>query len=498
MAALLGAHGPALRRVAPPLEPVRRRTPRTPSSARWRSTSGGSDSVERATEAAWLKVVIRNEALAIRRARGESVGREDVDLDTRVAADLRALEDRLASRERAARSAEALRELKPDEALALLMKAEGHSYQEIAESQGWTYTKVNRSITEGRARFLKTFRAIEEGESCERLAPLLAALAAGSATAAQLREARPHLRHCAHCRATLRALHVPLRQRVAALLPFGVVVEPLRQLTRRGARPNRRRISIPSRRPRSRGRRSKLPAALEHAERASRLPSPRPAFQALLHRIANSDFVTSAQVAASTGGGRTAAVAALIGVCLSGVGAGTYCVATALLPDPPMVKAEQPATKNGSRPHRPHDDPPPHDRPGRPSPAPWPWRPSAPTPTPTRRTQSRPGAPRLARVLVVPEQRTRARVRLRVPRRGRSGVGRPRRRPRRRHQTFERLRRVAWRRLGRRRIGDEWRGVPAVRGTRALLRILGCCAAMALYAPPAHAGVYDVWSCQGA
>src|SRR3954466_10568924 len=141
VAALLAAHGSALRRVA----------------RRWSLCEEDAedafqrsleiyvrrlDTVERATEAAWLKVVIRNEALAIRHARGESVGREDVDLDTRVAADLRALEDRLASRERSARSAEALRELKPDEALALLMKAEGHSYQEIAESQGWTYTNV--------------------------------------------------------------------------------------------------------------------------------------------------------------------------------------------------------------------------------------------------------------------------------------------------------------------------------------------------------------------
>jgi RNA polymerase sigma factor (sigma-70 family) len=349
VAALLAAHGPALRRVA----------------RRWSLCEEDAedafqraleiyvrrlDSVEPVTEAAWLKVVIRNEALAIRRARGESVGREDVDFDTRVAADVRALEDRLASRERSARSAEALRELKPDEALALLMKAEGHSYQEIAESQGWTYTKVNRSITEGRARFLKTFRAIEEGESCERLAPVLTALAAGSATTAQLREARPHLRHCAHCRATLRALHIPLRKRVAALLPFGVVVEPLRRLMR-GPSADAPTELHPIAAPRIEGAADKLPATIEHAERASGFPDPRPAFQALLHRIAHSDFVTSAQVAAGTGGGRTAAVAALIGVCLSGVGAGTYCVATALLPDPPIVKSEQ-TTKHESSPHR--------------------------------------------------------------------------------------------------------------------------------------------------
>lgn len=346
VAALLAAHGPALRRVA-------RRWSLCEEDAEdafqraleiYVRRLGG---VERVTEAAWLKVVIRNEALAIRRARGESVGREAVDLDARVAADLRALEDRLASRERSARSAEALRELKPDEALALLMKAEGHSYREIAESQGWTYTKVNRSITEGRARFLKTFRAIEEGESCERLAPVLVALATGSATSAQLREARPHLRHCASCRAALKALHVPLRRRVAALLPLGAIVEPLRHLVHRTPAeppPDLHPIAAP----RIDGAAEQLPAAIEQAERATRLASPRPVVQSLLHRITSSDLVTSAQLAASTGGGRTAAVAALIGVCLSGVGAGTYCVATALLPDPPIVAARRPATEHES------------------------------------------------------------------------------------------------------------------------------------------------------
>jgi hypothetical protein len=41
----------------------------------------------------------------------------------------------------------------------------------------------------------------------------------------------------------------------------------------------------------------------------------------------------------------------------------------------------------------------------------------------------------------------------------------------------------------------EWEGVPAVRGIRALPRILACCAVLVAYAPPAHAGVYDVWGC---
>jgi RNA polymerase sigma factor (sigma-70 family) len=348
VAALLAAHGPALRRVA------RRWSlcEEDAEDALQRSLEiyvRRLDTVERATEAAWLKVVIRNEALAIRRARGESVGREEPDLDTRTAADLRELDERAASRERSARSAEALRELKHDEALALLLKAEGHSYREIAEAQGWSYTKVNRAITEGRARFMKSFRAIEEGEFCERLAPVLAALAAGSATPVQLREARPHLRHCASCRAALKALHVPLHRRVAALLPLGGIVEPLRHLTRRHSTPDATQQLEPLHVSRLEESLDKLPAATEHA---GRLPNPRPALEALLHRIASSDIVTSVQVATGTGGGRTAAVAALIGVCLSGVGAGTYCITTALLPDPPVVKRVQHASKRKPAPRR--------------------------------------------------------------------------------------------------------------------------------------------------
>jgi RNA polymerase sigma factor (sigma-70 family) len=45
----------------------------------------------------------------------------------------------------------ALGRLKPDERTALLLFALGCSYREIGERQGWTYTKVNRCMAEGRA-----------------------------------------------------------------------------------------------------------------------------------------------------------------------------------------------------------------------------------------------------------------------------------------------------------------------------------------------------------
>ena len=128
-----------------------------------------ADSVQPETELAWLKVVIKHEALAIRRARSESVSGEEPDLDARVEPTQRPLDEQVAGGERVSRSAEALRALKPDERRALMLKAQGYSYEEIGEHLGWTYTKVNRSITEGRRRFMKVFRAIESGEACEAL-----------------------------------------------------------------------------------------------------------------------------------------------------------------------------------------------------------------------------------------------------------------------------------------------------------------------------------------
>src|ERR1700742_2721386 len=61
------------------------------------------DSVDRATEGAWLRVVVRHEAMAIRRTRQKSVAREEVDLDASVAA-LREVEDEVAGGERVHRS----------------------------------------------------------------------------------------------------------------------------------------------------------------------------------------------------------------------------------------------------------------------------------------------------------------------------------------------------------------------------------------------------------
>ena len=106
--------------------------------------------VDPATEGAWMRVVVKHEAMAIRRARQAFVAREDVDLDASFAP-LRDVDEQVAGGERVERSVEALRALKPDEAKALMLKAQGLSYQEIGRRFGWTYTKVPAGIRPRRA-----------------------------------------------------------------------------------------------------------------------------------------------------------------------------------------------------------------------------------------------------------------------------------------------------------------------------------------------------------
>ena len=61
-------------------------------------------------------------------------------------------DERAERRERVAAAARPSLELKPDERLAIVLQAQGYSYAEIGELCGWTYTKVNRCLAEGRAR----------------------------------------------------------------------------------------------------------------------------------------------------------------------------------------------------------------------------------------------------------------------------------------------------------------------------------------------------------
>jgi RNA polymerase sigma factor (sigma-70 family) len=182
----------------------------------------------------WLKTVVKHEAFALRRQRERhSPVTDDGELRDRPAP--AAVTHEQAERlERLRQGAEALGHLKPHEIRALVLKAEGFSYREICAMTGWSYTKVNRLLTEGRRAFLRRVSGIERGAECARYEPLLSALADGEASPEQLAILRPHMRTCLSCRARLREFRAT-PERVAALVPPAALLAsdgggPLRSL----------------------------------------------------------------------------------------------------------------------------------------------------------------------------------------------------------------------------------------------------------------------------
>ncbi len=156
----------------------------------------------------WLHTVVKNEAITLRAERQRVVPRVEHDFDGE-ARHQTSPDDRVLERDDVDRMTEALGELKPAERQALALKADGLSYAEIAGRLGWTHTKVNRSLAEGRSRARARFALLESGRECDRWAPLLDRLQDGTAAAAELAGARRHLRICRSCRASVRALHTP-------------------------------------------------------------------------------------------------------------------------------------------------------------------------------------------------------------------------------------------------------------------------------------------------
>jgi Sigma-70, region 4 len=115
-----------------------------------------ADSLDPEGAPAWLRTVVKHEALAIRAARRRIVGPAEVDLDRTEARELEPADERAADGERMGRSAEALARLKPAEVRALVLKAHGYSYKEICEITGWTYTNVKRRIGPSRPFLMST------------------------------------------------------------------------------------------------------------------------------------------------------------------------------------------------------------------------------------------------------------------------------------------------------------------------------------------------------
>ncbi|MCW2989164.1 MAG: hypothetical protein JWM24_2102, partial [Solirubrobacterales bacterium] len=249
----------------------------------------------------WTQTVVKHEALAVRRDRERILsgpaaatpepGREDWVAMIPAGAD--GPPERAERHEAVARSREALQALKPQELRALTLLAEGYSYKEIGQITGFSQTKINRCLAEGRERFRRLLTRSEDGSRCEELRPLLSAFCDGEVGNEEAASLREHLRACASCRGTLRAYR--------AAPGAAAALAPTLPLTR------------------------------------SLLDRVHDAFAGLTARFggggAGSDSALS-QVAASGGarGAGMAALAKVAAICVGTAGGAAACVATGMVP----------------------------------------------------------------------------------------------------------------------------------------------------------------------
>ncbi len=259
----------------------------------------------------WTQTVTKHEALAVRQGREKLLGRQPrrprtaEDATARIPAGGAGPAEQVERREEVARSREALRTLKPAELRALGLLAEGYSYAEIGEMTGFSQTKVNRVLAEGRARFRSFVAGSEDGSRCRTLQPLLSAFCDGEARPGEATAVREHLRACSRCRATMRSYRSAPRI-AAALLPL---LPPSRSLL---------------------GRVHDLATGL-----AARLPG----------AGGGESVATPLAAAGGSRGAGMAALAKLLTLCAGAAGGAAACVATGVLPAPVLVpeRTEKPA-----------------------------------------------------------------------------------------------------------------------------------------------------------
>jgi RNA polymerase sigma factor (sigma-70 family) len=104
------------------------------------------------TALAYIGVVAQHEASRLRR-QTERLRSLDQPLhaDSPTNAHDLIAEDRTMDLDALIDARDALGQIKPDEARALMARALGWRYREIGDAFAWTYTKTNRCLTEGRA-----------------------------------------------------------------------------------------------------------------------------------------------------------------------------------------------------------------------------------------------------------------------------------------------------------------------------------------------------------
>lgn len=163
--------------------------------------------VEPARFMAWLRTVLRNEALAVssaRRREAPGVAADVADTDGATVEDAMAVDVLAEWRERYRAIQDGLAGLTPAQRTCLMLQTAGASYERIREITGFSLRKVERSVLEGRAGLQRWEVLLASGEACRRLDAAIWRVAGGQATPKEQRAVSRHVRHCGVCRGTLR------------------------------------------------------------------------------------------------------------------------------------------------------------------------------------------------------------------------------------------------------------------------------------------------------
>lgn len=157
---------------------------------------------------AWLYVVVRNEALRIRKARHREQPHSDDELvalaGSGPSADAQDPHLVYAWKERYRTLQDALAGLTTSQKTCVMLRSAGASRQEIQNITGFSLRKVERSIVEGRRRIRDFEMRTAEGAECAPMAELIERTVASEATDEERQRLARHVRHCGACRAEFR------------------------------------------------------------------------------------------------------------------------------------------------------------------------------------------------------------------------------------------------------------------------------------------------------
>ena len=174
---------------------------------------------------AWLRTVLRNEALAVssaRRREGPAGGADVAEGYEEVLEDGVAIDVLAEWRERYRSIQDGLAGLSDAQRICLMLQTAGASYERIREVTGFSLRKVERSVLEGRAGLTRWELRLASGEACARLDGMIGRVAAAQATPKEARTVSRHVRHCGPCRATLRERRES-NEWLAALVPAALI-----------------------------------------------------------------------------------------------------------------------------------------------------------------------------------------------------------------------------------------------------------------------------------